>query len=87
MVKVIITVRYRDLTGRYRCIAPYFKSRVHIGTTAQKESYTPRSLSAIPIMVKVIITVRYRYLTGRYRCIAPYFKSRVHIGMTEEGII
>ena len=40
MVKVIITVRYRDLTGRYRCIALYFKSRVHIGTTAEKESYT-----------------------------------------------
>ena len=40
MVKVRTTVRYKDLTGRHRCIAPYFKSRVHIGTTAQKESYT-----------------------------------------------
>ena len=39
MVKVIITVRYRDLTGRYRCIAPYFISRVHIVSTAEKESY------------------------------------------------
>ena len=35
MVKDIITVRYRDLTGRYRCMAPYFKSRVHIGTTEE----------------------------------------------------
>ena len=32
-------VRYRDLTGRYRCMAPKFKSRVYIVTTAEKESY------------------------------------------------